>query len=70
MNTVCIFSHEHVTHDITLINCSLNYSKTAVWADTDIRFMVQNSVKTKKICNNIHVSHVFDHLQNIGWARH
>ena len=37
MRTVCIFSHNQVTHDISAIHCSSNYMKSAVYVDTDIR---------------------------------
>ena len=40
INNVCIFSQDQVTHDITVIDCSLNYSQSAIWADIDILLIV------------------------------
>ena len=37
INNVCIFSHDQITYDITVIDCSSNYRSSAIWADTNIR---------------------------------
>ena len=35
------FSHDQVTHEITALQFSSNYSSSAIWADTDIRLIVK-----------------------------
>ena len=47
MNNVCIFSHNQVTYDkgLNALDCSLNYSWSAIWADTDIRLIAKITAK-------------------------
>ena len=40
MNTICIFSPDQVTHDIS----------ATVWADTDIRLIIKITMRKKYIC--------------------
>ena len=37
MNTVCVGSHDQVSCDLMAIHCSSKYSRSVIWADTDLR---------------------------------
>ena len=40
------FSHTMRSQDITAIHCSSSYSKSAIWADTDIRLIVKTTAQS------------------------
>ena len=49
INNVCIVSHDQFTYDINAIDCSSNYRKIAIWADTDIRLIVKTTAHNVSI---------------------
>ena len=49
MNNVCIFSHDHITYDITAIDYSSFYRQSAIWADTYIRLIVKITAQSVRI---------------------
>ena len=61
MNNGCIFSHDQVPHDITAIDCSSNYNKSAIWADTDIRLIVKITAQS--------VRNIFTGQQDKGFCK-
>ena len=75
MSTVCISSHDHVTH---ATHCSSNYSWGALWDDTDIRLItyITSSFKYLNLCSlwgqtayfNIFPPFTFKFIFNIQWG--
>ena len=56
MLNVCIFSHNQVTHDISAIDYSSFNRQSAIWADTDIRVIVNITAQSASIILLLYLS--------------
>ena len=72
MNNVCIFSHDEVTHDITAVHFSSNYSWSAIswiWTDIDIRRIVKTTAQSVRRCFKTVPISVYSRVDNFGISK-